>query len=635
MLTRRQLLQRGAVGGAGLMLPGALMQSSALGAANAALKPFQANLLDYIPPIVPVGAGGPVDLAIRQVQRVVHPAAAAMPTTVWSYELASGDPRVSGTAGSWIGPILAVKAGSTSTVNYTAEGITQHLLAASIDRTMLDPYVAHGPGVSDTRFMTHLHGAFVDGPNDGNPFATDHGSEWGPGQTETKAYPAQDRAALIWYHQHSHGITHLNVYAGLAGGYLLRDDLDTGLNDNELGLPANADKDGNAIGLYEVPLVIQDRIFQPNGLGTALDLFYPPAPWVPEFFGDTMCVNGAIEPFLQIEPRLYRFRIINGCNARFLNLNFSGGTTSGMRPPMYVIGSDGGFVPMPWRTKELVIAPGERYDIVVDFSALAGETVLLNNKSLQKPVVNPAGPLPRIMQFQVTTPLERTNLPAATFNPAGTLTTDTPAAALQPPGLANTRYHTFEEVMGMAGPLGAVINGKSFEGRPILEPVPAAGYPFDIDNPVGVEELPKNGATEDWVFANTTADTHPLHMHLVQFGVVERLPFDVVGYLIALAAARAGTEGAPALLPNGTIDPMPFVPAGAVGTPVSPAEKGWKDTVQMHPGELTTIRARFDLKEFAPTSEGPPLNPTSDFVYHCHILEHESNSMMRPYRVVA
>ena len=164
------------------------------------------------------------------------------------------------------------------------------------------------------------------------------------------------------------------------------------------------------------------------------------------------------------------------------------------------------------------------------------------------------------------------------------------------------------------------------EGRPILNPVPAAGYPFDLNQAVGVEEQPRNGDTEDWVFANTTADTHPLHVHLVQFGVIERLPFNVAGYLAALSAARAGALGAPQLLPNGTIDPTPFVPVGAVGTPVSPAEMGWKDTVQMHPGEITRIRAKFDVKDFT---------APQDYVFHCHILEHESNSMMRPYRVVA
>ena len=625
MLTRRQLLQRGAIGGAGLMLPGALLSSPALAAPG--IPPYQADLLNYIPPIVPVADGGTVDLAIRQVRRVVAPR--AKPTTVWSYELAQDDPRANGAAGSWIGPILALQASSAITVRYAVSAaIDRHLLAASIDRTMLDPYVKHGPDVPDTRFMTHLHGSFVDGANDGNPFATHHGDEWRPGDTETKVYAAQDRAALIWYHQHAHGITHLNVYAGLAGGYLLRDGIDTGLNDNPLGLPANADAAGNPIGLYEVPLVVQDRVFQLNAMRTALELFYPPAPWVPEFFGDTMCVNGAVEPFLTVEPRLYRFRIINGCNARFINLDWKPSSLTQAQPPMHVIGSDGGLLPTPSTQPTLVMAPGERYDIDVDFTGLAGETVNLANKApFPAPVVNPASPLARIMQFRVTAPLEPENRPAATFDPAGTLTTDTPASVLNAPGDAHTRYHSFEEVMGMAGPLGAVINGKSFEGRYIKDPQPATGYPFDVDDPAGVQETPANGSTEDWVFANATADTHPLHVHLVQFGVIERLPFNLVGYLTALAAARAGTPqpGSP-LLPNDTIDPAPFIAAGAVPTPVLASEKGWKDTVQMHPGEVTRIRAKFDLKSFT---------EPQDYVYHCHILEHESNSMMRPFRVIA
>jgi len=322
---------------------------------------------------------------------------------------------------------------------------------------------------------------------------------------------------------------------------------------------------------------------------------------------------------------------------------------------MHVIGSDGGFLPAPWTTKSIVMAPGERYDIVVDFSAMQpGDIVNLNNKALPAPVVNPAGPLPRMMQFRVTKPLVKANQPAATFKPAAALTTDTPAVLNGMPGAGfvdpdRTRYHTFEEVMGMAGPLGAVINGMSFEGRKIKVDKTGTGvmqgYPFwlptDPDlpdgtknpGPVGVTETPRNGTTEDWWFANTTADTHPLHMHLVQFQTCERRRFDVVEYLADLANARAvaagqplpnpGRPAPPPLAGNNTINPTGYMLPG--GTAVSPAETGWKDTVQMHPGEVTRIRARFEVKHY-----GAP----QDYVYHCHILEHESNSMMRPYRVV-
>ena len=618
MLTRRQFVQRGAVAGAALAVPGALLRAGAAGAAATPLKAYQADLMDYIPPIKWVEDGETVDLAIREVLRKVHPA--ALPTKVWSYELASGDPRTDGAGGTWLGPILALDASSSIGVDYTAPAVTRHLLEASIDRSMLDPYVLDDE-TSDLRFMTHLHGAFVDGQHDGNPFATHHHDEWARGELESKVYPAQARAGLIWYHQHAHGITHLNVYAGLAGGYLLRDEVDTGLIDNPLGLPANVDGD-----LYELPLVLQDRTFRVNRSERTFDLFYPPAPWVPEFFGDTMCVNGAVEPFLEVEPRPYRFRIINGCNARFLNLEWKGSDATGARPDVYVIGSDGGFIPAPFLTKNIVLAPGERLDVIVDFTRVAGERVKLDNKPLKAPVVNPAGPLSRIMRFEVTKTLRPANLPKVPFDPSATLTTDTPAS-LSAPGVSKTRYHSFEEVMGTAGPLGAVINGMSFEGRKIVPGV-MDGYPYEeveVDD-FGITETPQNGDTEDWVFANTTADTHPLHVHLVQFGLIERLPFDVADYLAALEAARAGTAGAPELLPNNTIDPTPFVPSGAAATPVSPAEQGWKDTVQMHPGELTRIRAKFELGAY---------DADQDYVYHCHILEHESNSMMRPFRVVS
>ena len=644
MLTRRQLMKRGAVGGAGLMMSGQLAQSAL---AAPPLKSFQTNLLDYIPPIPKalIPDGGSANLAVRQVGTVVNLNAA--PTKVWRYEptTATAADYAFAASRSWIGPILEVDAGSTVDVSYDTDpdGVigNTHLLASSIDRNILDPYVAHGANTPDTRFMTHLHGAFVDGPSDGNPYATEHTQEWRPPgqagpQLESKQYPPQDRAGLIWYHQHAHGITHLNVYAGLAGGYLLRDQWDTGRIDNPLGLPANRGVDGSLIGVYEVPLVIQDRIFRANALGTALDLFYPPAPWVPEFFGDTMCVNGAVEPFMNVEPRPYRFRIINGCNARFLNLSFLGGSVTGIRPPMHVIGSDGGFVPVPWTTKELVIAPGERYDIVVDFSGFQpGERVNLSNKSLPRPVVNPAGPLPRVMQFRVANEVNPGAVPTrgrfldAAGNPPATLpiTGGGPGALVPGP---TTRHHTFEEVMGMDSPLGAVVNGMSLEGRKIT-PAQMTGHPFylpseKIGNSIlGTTEKVPDGATEDWVFANTTADTHPLHMHLVQFGVIERVPFNVAAYLDELALRR-GPAGTDLVDGNNTIDPLDprFLLPGA--TPVSPAEKGWKDTVQMHPGEITRIRMKFDLKD--------RYTPAQRFVFHCHILEHESNSMMRPYEVV-
>ena len=614
MFTRRQLLKRGTAGGVGLMLPSALLRAAPALGASPQLKAYVTNLADYMPPLALPDGDGNLALAVRRLKKAVHPAFGAV-TDVWSYEL-PGTPK-----NSWLGPLIAVDRGTATSVTYDYQVEGSNLFAGSIDKSVLDPWVQYTlanppqtpPADLDMRFMTHLHGAFVDDENDGNPEASEHELEFGPTDSELKHYPAQDRACLLWYHQHAHGLTHLNVYAGLAGGYLVRDGDDTGTLDNPLGLPADFDAQGHFVGWYEVPLVIQDRMFTNTG-----QLSYPPAPWVPEFFGDTLCVNGAVEPYLTVEPRLYRFRIINGCNARFLNLEPKPSSLTGVRAPMWVIGSDGGFIATPAKTPTLVIAPGERYDVIVDFSGLAGERVNLNNAGLPKSVANPAPPLSTLMQFRVGNTARTGNLPAKQFDPGATLTSDTPSNRLGA-ATAPARMITLEEVQGAKGPLAVVLNGRSFEGRPVKNPSPASGYPFDLDpaKAVDTEEQVKNGDIEEWNFINTTVDSHPMHMHLVQFGLVKRQPFDVVGYTAALSAARATN-------PSARVDVTPYLRGKPMAVPA--AESSWKDTIQAHPGQVTTIKAKFDLRTFA---------PPQDYVYHCHILEHETNSMMRPYQVIA
>ena len=182
--------------------------------------------------------------------------------------------------------------------------------------------------------MTHLHGAFVAADSDGNPAITPNG--FGPGDTQTVHYPNQlpeNAAALLWFHDHALGATRLNVFAGLAAAYILRDQYDTGLEPNPIGIPG---------GAYEIPLVIQDRQFSPDG-----KFFYPTSDiegvvWVGEYFGDVMLVNGKVWPFLDVEPRMYRFRILNGCNARILNLDLSGSD-------FWQIGAEGGLWDIPVR----------------------------------------------------------------------------------------------------------------------------------------------------------------------------------------------------------------------------------------------------------------------------------------------
>ncbi len=183
---------------------------------------------------------------------------------------------------------------------------------------------------------------------------------FGPGETQSVHYTnqlPQMPASLLWFHDHGLGATRLNVFAGLAAAYILRDEYDTGAEPNPIGIPG---------GAYEIPLVVQDRQFNPDGTFLYPTSEIPGATWIGEYFGDVMLVNGKVWPFLNVEPRLYRFRILNGCNARILNLDIGG-------PSLWQIGAEGGMWDKPVPVKELVLAPAERADVLVDFSKFAGQ----------------------------------------------------------------------------------------------------------------------------------------------------------------------------------------------------------------------------------------------------------------------
>ena len=182
---------------------------------------------------------------------------------------------------------------------------------------------------------------------------------FGFGETQTVYYTNQKPqmpASLLWFHDHGLGTTRLNVFAGLAAAYILRDEFDTGTEPNPIGIPG---------GPYEIPLVVQDRQFNPDGTFLYPTSDIPGAVWIGEYFGDVMLVNGKVWPFLEVEPRLYRFRILNGCNARILNLDIGGAR-------MWQIGAEGGMWDMPVPVRQIVLAPAERADVLVDFSSLAG-----------------------------------------------------------------------------------------------------------------------------------------------------------------------------------------------------------------------------------------------------------------------
>ena len=494
----------------------------------------------------------------REISRQLHPD--LPPTPLWAYDDGSG---LTGQAGSF-GMAVIAQSGTPLNVSFKNDLPATYPSWLPVD-TRLTPLG------NQVRLMTHLHGGFVAADSDGNPAVTPYG--FGPGDTQNVSYSNQTPqmpASLLWFHDHGLGATRINVFAGLAAAYILRDSYDTGREPNSIGIPG---------GAYEIPLVIQDRQFNADGTFLYPVSDIPGSTWIGEYFGDVMLVNGKVWPFLDVEPRMYRFRVLNGCNARILALDIGG-------PALWQIGAEGGLFDIPVSVKHVVLAPAERADILVDFSKFAGQTLVLKNHRPQKPVSNPAPQLEQVIQIRVGTTVSH---PGPNKVPSSL-----PGRRADLPEPIATRFITLNEVEPEEANWSLNLNGVHFEAP--------------------VSETPKLGAVEDWVYINMTADTHPMHTHLVTFQVIDRTPFDVDAY----EAAYGDNDGVP-----GGIDPAPFA-TGPAEAP-APEERGFKDTVKANPGYFTRIRARFEL----PTGISAP----QDYVYHCHIVEHEDNDMMRPFTV--
>jgi len=445
--------------------------------------------------------------------------------------------------------------------------------------------------------VTHLHGGEVRSDSDGGPDSWFTAGEEikGPGFfTTCYNYPNKQLPATLWYHDHTLGMTRLNVYTGLAGFYLLRDP-----NDKIAPLLPKND--------FEIPIVIQDRSFFEDGsLRFPHDGINPDIHpyWLPEFVGDVIVVNGKTWPNLDVERRQYRFRVLNGSNARFYNLKLSNQQT------FIQIGTDGGFLPFPVELTELVIAPGERADILIDFSNLIPGTRLrlLNDANTPFPDGDPVDPdtVGQIMQFTVLdTPVKKPKELPYTLNKIPELKPNKP-----------NRILTLVEVMAEGGPIEILLDGQKW-GAP-------------------VSELPVVGSTEEWEIVNLTEDTHPIHLHLVQFLLKNRQRINSGAYF----EEWINVNGEPPLdHPTIPVELTPFLD----GNPITPDdnELGWKDTVQMNPGEVTSITVRYAPQDANSQKVKPgvnlyPFDPTfgPGYVWHCHILDHEDNEMMRPYRVV-
>jgi FtsP/CotA-like multicopper oxidase with cupredoxin domain len=682
-ISRRDFLRIGGGAGAGLVFIGRIGgQAFAVPVAAAAIP---GGTLDptgvpkyvtplLIPPVMPRAAsltmptGKPVDyyeISVRQFDEQILPAGFRPPTTVWGY----GAVTTQSSRGLKIhnAPSLTIEAQYNRPVRVKwinelvddAGHFRPHLLP--VDPTLHWANPPGGPAGRDTRptftetpgpytgpvpLVTHAHGAVgVGDESDGYAeawylpvandipagFATEgtwydffkakaaagYGAAWGPGFA-TFQYPNLGRAGTTWYHDHVLGMTRLNVYAGPAGFYIIRGGPagDAAVLDSRTGLkasfPGPAPREGDMFPpnkrFREIPIAIQDRSFNDDG-----SLFYPDTRaffdgitgpyipetdispvWNPEFFGNTIMVNGNTWPFLAVEKRRYRFRVLNGCQSRFLILDF--GNIPSVE--VWMIGNESGFLAAPvnltaTNQNRLLMGLAERADLIVDFTNVPVGNYVLANVGPDEPFGGgePPGDFDtadpettgQVMQFQVvpsttvdaSTPPQFLRLPAITPLP--------PATVTRPLALLEELSPFFEDAPAEAL-LGTVA------GDPNVAPGMWTKRLW-MDE---VTENPAVGATEIWELYNATADAHPMHIHEVHFELVNRqdIVVDEDAKTVQVAGAPRGPES---------------------------WEMGLKDTVIAYPGQVTRVRLRFDR--------------AGQFVWHCHIVEHEDNEMMRPYRI--
>jgi spore coat protein A len=442
-----------------------------------------------------------------------------------------------GYGGSSPGPTFETRSGRPLMVEWVNELPTRHLLP--IDHTL------HGAEHDKTavRTVVHLHGGKVPPESDGNP------ERWiVPGQSAVCYYPNRQEAAPLFYHDHAMGITRLNAVAGLFGLFFVRDAFEDSLN-----LPK---------GPFEIPLVICDRLFRPDAQLDYPVSGNPASPWTSEFYGNAILLNGKLFPFLEVKPRRYRFRIFNTSNAGFFTLSFSkeGGSLIPGSEPFFMIGSDQGLLDEPVTMMKLDITPGERSDLVLDFGRYPGRQLYLKH-----------GAAP-VMQIRVSP--EKTQDPSSV---PGKL-----RAIRRMPELEAVKVREL-----------TLDHRRDAAGRATLMLLNGAHYSMPVT------EKPILNSVEIWMFVNLTDDTHPIHLHLVRFQILDRRRFDFEAYR---QTGKLVFTGPP--------------------VPPEPYEAGWKDTVRADVLMVTRIIVRFE-------------GYVGRYVWHCHVLEHEDNEMMRPYEVLA
>ena len=711
-MSRRQVLKAGLYGGAALMLPWRFRLRSAHaatqgpGLSNPYIQPKFENVVpnaldpgfvyDTSKGYIKVGVGETVQYTGLVAPDGVTP----VPTTVWGY----GDNKFY----TWPGRTFQVQSGMPLEVkwaneldkkgsylitgkdntsigegNYTGRPVYDYSLHWAYSLMGYGKYSIEKEGPP---IVPHVHGGHTDFQYDGNPefyFSPGYRVQ-GPQWVEKKyVYDQSQPAGTIWYHDHALGITRLNVYAGMAGFYIIRDDQDTGQIGNSLGLPAFP---------YEAAFAIQDRMFKDNG-----ELFYPAFPGDPfyegfivdeeadlppdifpdggptalaEFFGDHMVVNGMIWPKMDVEPRNYRLRFLNGCDSRFLAAQFflvpanATDLTNARGPiPFTVIGSDQGLASSPTTVSTLLMETGSRYDIIFDFSnpAFDGQRIIMKNIGGDEPfggdIPGPQvfGETDRIMAFDV-------NLPFGTLSDAPDVT---PVGINFGPNVGDftrrRKVALFEgkDEFGRLQPLlGTAEPATDYAGNPINWPdtlvYSSVGLVGQMEGSIAwhspTTENPAFDSTEQWAIWNVTGDAHPAHLHLVHFEIQGRLaikwdshtigPDDPSGeeedrvipnalydepaydgtYLVTQPTVQHNSVAFdPTTYGTGFRIENPTTMGGRLETRPEYVENAPKDMVTALPGEVTFIKATFDKP--------------GRYVWHCHILSHEDHEMMRVMHV--
>jgi spore coat protein A len=439
------------------------------------------------------------------------------PTRQWGY------------AGSVPGPTIATQSGQGFLIEWVNELPKKHFLP--IDHTI------HGAerNKPEVRTVAHVHGAKAPPESDGYP------EHWyTPGQSRIHYYPNEQDAATLWYHDHAMGITRLNLFAGLFGILTIADPTEQALN-----LPG---------GAFDIPLILYDRTLDRDGQLSYPVSDTPGAPFVSEFHGDAIVCNGKLFPYLDVQPRKYRFRILNAANSSHFQLALSGNR------PLTQVGSDQGLLAAPVQINTLTLFPAERAEVIIDFSGMAGRKLQLNAAEQE------------ILQFRVQ---KQTAAPDTSSLPATLRAVPrTPEASS-----VHERFLTLSEHDDPSGGAMKMLLNESHWSMPVTE-------------------KPVLDSTEIWSLVNLGGAAHPIHLHLVRFQVLDRRPFDVPAYNADKSLVYTGAA-----------------------VPPEATEQGWKDTVRADSGMVTRIIVKFS-------------GYAGRYVWHCHMLEHEDNEMMRPYDVV-